>query len=1010
MRTLHIVSHTHWDREWYRTFQQFRLRLVQLIDNLLDLLERDKNFKFFMLDGQTIVLDDYLAIRSENEKILRDHIRKGRILTGPWHILPDMFLVGPEAHIRNLLEGDRTARKFGSKMMIGYMPDSFGHFAQMPQLIRGFGMDVISVWRGLDDQPAEFWWEAPDGSRVLMAYLRDSYSNGASLQPSIPSEFAAQLERAADSLAAHSEVSHYLIMFGNDHMEPPRDTSKAIAYANAALRGTKVIHSTLPNYIKAIEKQITREEIHLPIYKGELRSSKNSHLLPGVLSTRMWIKQRNHACETLLEKWAEPFSTLAGLQGKKLEGLQVKKLEGSQVKKLEGLQAKKLEGSQVGTFKPANIQTFQLIKDPAQILHNAWRLLMECHPHDSICGCSIDQVHEEMKSRFDQVEQIGEEITRQSLETLAGMINTSHWGSVSGDQSAIVVFNPSSAPRTDLVSMELSLPDGVQNFDLLDENGTIVLHQSASGNSSEWINVNIQREELGGILAMVHEGRAGNLVIQDINFKRANNIVHVEAIMSENGSPNLKAWEEGTKALQGYIEDSSVELFHIRAHSRQSTHILFAASDVPAFGWKTFRVRGKESAPESVHITPLMRALAPLAASPFAQKILARFTQSKSRPPYRIENEFFMVEAASDATLIITDKRDGQIYRGLNRFVDGGDCGDEYNFCPPLSDLQAGARLKSVRTAKGAVLQTLELDLDLRVPSELAPDRKSRSLDFISVPITTHITLAAGIARVDVQTKVDNRAKDHRLRVHFPAPFKVDAADYDSHFEIINRKIGLPPFDETWIEQPRPEVPQRAFADVSDGQHGLMIANRGLPEVEVLKNKDGNSEIALTLLRCVGWLSRDDFPARKGHAGPFLATPAAQMQGAWTFDYSIIPHSGNWKEAFQLAYAFETPLRGVSAALHDGALPASGSFVEITPSTFVVSAIKESEDRSGWIVRGINLTDEKINASIRPWRQFKKVERVNLAEQKIESLKPAPEGTVTVEARGKEIVTVMFSD
>ncbi len=206
MRTLHVVSHTHWDREWYRTFQQFRLKLVHLVDGLLDLLEKDKSYKFFMLDGQTIILDDYLLMRPDRKSSLRAHIREGRILVGPWHILPDMFLVSPEAHIRNLLEGDRTARQFGPKMMIGYMPDSFGHFGQMPQLMRGFGIDVISLWRGPDDQPAEFWWDAPDGSRVLMAYERDSYSNGASLQPSIPYEFAAQLDRAANSLAAQSAV------------------------------------------------------------------------------------------------------------------------------------------------------------------------------------------------------------------------------------------------------------------------------------------------------------------------------------------------------------------------------------------------------------------------------------------------------------------------------------------------------------------------------------------------------------------------------------------------------------------------------------------------------------------------------------------------------------------------------------------------------------------------------------------------------------------------------------
>src|SRR5512146_2749524 len=219
MQTIHLVSHTHWDREWYRPFQEFRLRLVHLVDGLLDLLASDRSYKHFMLDGQTIVLDDYLQIRPEAEPALRRQVRAGRLLIGPWHILPDMFLVGPEAHIRNLLEGDRQARRFGSKMRIGYMPDSFGHIGQMPQILRGFGIDNASVWRGLDDQPTEFWWQSPDGSRVLMHYLRDSYSNGASLTATVPEQFTSQLNEEADLLAAHSPVTDLLVMFGTDHME-----------------------------------------------------------------------------------------------------------------------------------------------------------------------------------------------------------------------------------------------------------------------------------------------------------------------------------------------------------------------------------------------------------------------------------------------------------------------------------------------------------------------------------------------------------------------------------------------------------------------------------------------------------------------------------------------------------------------------------------------------------------------------------------------------------------------
>ena len=177
--SIHLLSHTHWDREWYLTFQQFRLKLVHLVDGLLDLLASDPDYQYFMLDGQTIVLDDYLHMRPENEEILRAHVQSGRILIGPWHILPDMFLVSPEAHVRNLLQGGRTARRFGYKMMIGYIPDPFGHPGQVPQILRGFGIPTAAVWRGVGDQPCEFWWQSPDGSRVLMAFLRDSYGNGA---------------------------------------------------------------------------------------------------------------------------------------------------------------------------------------------------------------------------------------------------------------------------------------------------------------------------------------------------------------------------------------------------------------------------------------------------------------------------------------------------------------------------------------------------------------------------------------------------------------------------------------------------------------------------------------------------------------------------------------------------------------------------------------------------------------------------------------------------------------
>lgn len=855
MTTLHLVSHTHWDREWYLTFQQFRLKLVRLIDDLLDLLETDPDYKHFMLDGQTIVLDDYLALRPENAGVIRSHVRSGRLLIGPWHILPDEFLVSPEATIRNLLQGDRTARPFGPKMTAGYIPDPFGHIGQMPQILRGFGIETAAFRRGLSDEPCELWWEAPDGSRVFTVYLRDGYDNAAWLPTADPESFVLEVCRLRDSLAARTTAPHILLMHGTDHMPPPPDTAAALACANDHLHGDRLIHSTLPLFISALHSTLDDQLSALPTVRGELRSPKRHHLLPGVLSTRMWIKQRNHACEMLLEKWAEPFSTWASL----------------------------IEDER----RPATAR--DRLADPAPILREAWRMLMACHPHDSICGCSVDQVHDEMRTRFDQVEQVGEEITGQSLRTIAEAADTRT--NLAGAQSAIVVFNPVAGPRTDCAIVQLP----AQDVAIVDEQGRVLPHE----------------------------------------------IVEAETMT-----------------------------------------VRFVAHDVPGCGYRTFWTR------------------------PAAKEQPAAVAQAATS----IENEFFAVEAsAEDGTLALDDKRTGVVYRGLNRFVDGGDCGDEYNYCPPAADRLIRGEVQSIRTERSAAGQFIETSLRLSVPAGLSDDRRARGAETASMTLTTRATLRPGVPRLDVDTQVENPARDHRLRVHFPAPFSVDAADHDGHFEVVRRRTGLPAFDDTWVEQPRPEAPQRAFTDISDSRLGLMIANRGLPEVEVV-SADGSTEIALTLLRCVGWLSRDDFPARKGHAGPMLPTHGAQMLGRWAFAYSIIPHEGDWRRAFHQAYAFSAPVRAVVTSLHAPreALPAAASMIRAAPEAFVLSAVKEAEDGEGWIARGYNIGAEAITASLAPWRKFAHAARVSLAEEVEAEDTPAPDGRVAFPARGHEIVTVKF--
>jgi alpha-mannosidase len=981
MQTLHVISHTHWDREWYQTFQQFRLQLVHLVDKLLEILDEDPDFKYFMLDGQTIVLDDYLLMRPENEEKLRRYIQAGRILIGPWHILPDMFLVSPEAHIRNLLQGSRTARKFGPKMPIGYIPDPFGHPGQIPQILSGFGIEVAALWRGLSDQPAELWWQSPDGSKILLAYLRDSYSNGANL--SVPSYelFSNQIAAAGKSLSAHSAVNDHLIMLGTDHMEPSPHTSAAIAHANANLPDTRIIHSTLPGYIESIKAQIASQEI--PTVRGELRACDRSPLLPGVLSTRIWIKQRNHHSQTLLEKWAEPF----------------------------GVFAENMITKQGKLTSPKEIASNR-IRNVAPLIRQAWRLLMENHPHDSICGCSIDQVHDEMRPRFDQTDQIAEELIHQSLQALSHAVDTR----ADDAFSAIVLFNPHSAPRRDSVEVALNVPESVAAFELLDADQTVIPHEFIGASNAELANLLLPKSSLRDTIGAINEGRVAGAAIVSVKVTRQRETVTIDAILDDKGQPNIPAWQQAEADIARYEADPGVTQFHVLAHTPRASKIRFITPQIPALGWHALRVRAlpaPASAP-AAEVSPLLKPFLPLALrlaqSPLGEKLLASLgAGDETKPPYVIENEYFRVEANPDATLTVTNKRTNTVYAGLNRFVDGGDAGDEYNYSPPQTDSFSAPKLVSVKVFRHRLIPALEIRAMLDVPAQLSPDRKTRSKALVNIPITSRISLAPGVPRIDIQTEVDNTAKDHRLRVHFPAPFAVDEADYDGHFEVARRSIGVPESTEKWVEQPRPETHQGAFTDISNGKIGLTIANRGLPEVEALQNGE-HTEIALTLLRSVGWLSRDDMSTRQGHAGPGFETPGGQVQGKSVFEYSIIPHAGDWRESCQPAYAFQTELRAIETGIHPGEIPTKGSFVSSSPESFVISAVKAAENGAGWLVRGYNISPEPIQVSLKPLHRFAHAAQVNLAEEEIFPLVMDGDESVNIPVGGHQVVSVMFSD
>jgi membrane-associated phospholipid phosphatase len=371
-----VIAHTHWDREWYERFEGYRARLIPMVSRLLDVLERDPDFRSFTFDGQTIAIQDYLEKRPADAPRIQALVNADRLLVGPWHVLADLLLVSGESIVRNLQEGLRSAGELGRAARVAYVADPFGHPAQLPQILRAFGYDTYVFARGMGDEGesvgSEFWWVSPSGDRVRAAHLVDHYSNALPLvgpadedPDALRRRVRAKTARILDRLTPYANGDAILLMVGDDHVE-------AYARLPEAVREMRQVFPNVDTRIASLEEYAAAMPPLQHEVSGEITSGRYRPILRGVNSTRVWIKQENVACERLLLEWCEPLDALTG-----------------------------------GTARDE--------------LRDLWRMLLQNHPHDSICGCSIDAVHDvDMAPRFAYVRERGEALARRLLERLAG--------------------------------------------------------------------------------------------------------------------------------------------------------------------------------------------------------------------------------------------------------------------------------------------------------------------------------------------------------------------------------------------------------------------------------------------------------------------------------------------------------------------------------------------------------------------------------------------------------------
>ena len=423
-RRVAVVPHTHWDREWYLPFQAFRMGLVEVLDEFLPQLDSDGGYDRFLLDGQMAVIDDYLELRPGAAARLKRLAESGRLSVGPWYILMDEFLVSGETMIRNLQLGLERAEALGGAMAVGYLPDMFGHVAQMPQLLRLAGFEHAVVWRGVPaavDRSA-FWWQAPDGSTVRAEYLLVGYGNGAAT----PAEADALVRRVA---AHERETAAFALgtdppmlwMNGTDHQAPQPWLAGVLAAANADQDRFHFAVTSLPEYLADAPTE------GLPSWTGELRSGARANLLMGVASNRVDVKIAAARAERALERVAEPLCAL--------------------------------------WLPPA--------RWPGSELRLAWENVVRNSAHDSVCACSHDLVGTSVLHRYSEATTIAEVLRRRALQAAAALMP------VAGP----VVLNPSARARSGVVEVVVPLETRVPGGQVVEQVAAGELELTGTGSS-----------------------------------------------------------------------------------------------------------------------------------------------------------------------------------------------------------------------------------------------------------------------------------------------------------------------------------------------------------------------------------------------------------------------------------------------------------------------------------------------------------------------------------------------
>ena len=739
-KKVYIISHSHWDREWYMAYEQHHMRLIELIDDLLELFEVDPSFNSFHLDGQTIILDDYLQVRPEKRQAIQQAINEGKLRIGPFYILQDDFLISSESNVRNMLIGMEESRKWGTPVMLGYFPDPFGNMGQTPQLMKQAGISAAAFGRGVkpigfdnqvleaenySSQYSEMWWKGPDQTAIFGLLFANWYSNGNEIPVEKEAALAFWKQKLADA-EQYASTNHLLMMNGVDHQPVQKDISKAIHLANELFPDYEFIHSNFTDYLEAVQKDVPED---LGSVEGELTSQETDgwYTLANTASARVYLKQWNTKVQRQLENITEPLATIA------------------------------YEVS--GNY-------------PHDQLDYAWKTLMQNHPHDSICGCSVDSVHREMIPRFEKADEVGKYLAQDSLEQLTAAIDTTGFPK---DSFPFVIVNTAGMDKT----------------------------------GEAEITIELERKRFA-------EGIPEQLYQELENLPKRK--YHVE---TKSGATIPAILSEETVQF-GY--DLPKDRFRV-PYMVKMIKVTLPLENMPAFSWETFAlVEGEAKAEEKetmIHQSGRIIENGPLHLTIEKNGTITMEDRKNKRKLNNLHifedigdigNEYIFKQPFYDQPILSSNKENSEV--------------------KVLVDTPEIAKISILQEMEIPVSADERLEKEQQMVVEFRYRKAERSKEKRILQIKTIMTIRKDSKKIDFETTLDNQMKDHRLRVLFPTKLHVEHHEADSIFEVVKRPNHV---SKSW-ENPTNPQHQQAFVNIHDEEYGVTVGNFGLNEYEVTED------------------------------------------------------------------------------------------------------------------------------------------------------------------------------